>query len=78
MSVGMTSLFQVEMIFLDESMDRIWKGYITKNGEKIYVFGEKTVQVFSSRTFEMLSERTLTGDSKTFSNKAFCMTGNEE
>ena len=79
-TVAMISLQtgKVERIFLDEGFDRIWKGHITKNGDKIYLFGTKMVQVFSSRTCEMLSERTLSGDSKSYGNKAYCMTSNEE
>lgn len=69
---------QVDKIYLDETFNKISKGYITKNGNKIYLFGIHTVQKFNSRTGDMLSERNLSWDNKSYCNKAYCMTSNEE
>ena len=69
---------QVEKIYLDETFDRIWDGYVTKNGNKVYLFGTDFVQTFNSRTGDMLAARTLSWDNKSYSNKAFCITANEE
>jgi hypothetical protein len=69
---------KVDKIYLDETFNQIWNGYITKNGNKIYLFGNQTVQTFNSRTGDMLEERTLSWDNKSYCNKAYCMTNNEE
>ncbi|CAF0739662.1 unnamed protein product [Rotaria sp. Silwood1] len=69
---------KVDKIYLDENFNKIWDGYITKNGNKIYLFGTHTVQTFNSRTGDMLNEKTLSWDNKSFCNKAYCMTSNEE
>ena len=63
---------------LDDKFDRIWKGYITKNGNKMYLFGINQVRTFKTRTGEILSDRSLSWDNKSFCNKAYCMTNNEE
>ncbi|CAM4909126.1 unnamed protein product [Rotaria socialis] len=69
---------KVDKIVLGENFNKIWDGYITKNGNKVYLFGVEGVKTFSSRTGDMLSERTLSWDNKSFCNKAYCMTTNEE
>ncbi|CAF0728007.1 unnamed protein product [Rotaria sordida] len=69
---------KVDTIYFDENFRKIWNGYITKNGNKIYLFGINTVQTFNSRTGDMLNERILSWDNKSFGNKAYCMTNNEE
>lgn len=69
---------KVDKIFLDEAFTHIWSGYITKNGNKIYLFGKTTVQIYNTRTGDMLDERSLSWDNKSFCNKAYCMTNNEE
>ncbi|UJR33443.1 hypothetical protein I4U23_020888 [Adineta vaga] len=69
---------KVDKIYLDETFDKIWNGYITKNGNKVYLFGAKDMKIFNSRTGDMLSERSLSFDNKTFCNKAYCFTSNEE
>ena len=71
-------LFQVDKIYLDETFDQIWNGYITKNGNKVYLFGINKVQTFNSRTGDMLNERTLSWHEKSYCNKTFCITSNEE
>ncbi|CAF3555173.1 unnamed protein product [Adineta steineri] len=69
---------KVDKIYLEETFDKIWDGYITKNGAKVYLFGVNKVQTFNSRTGDMLTERSLSFDNKTFCNRAYCMTNNEE
>ncbi|CAF3973360.1 unnamed protein product [Rotaria sp. Silwood2] len=69
---------KVDKIYLDDNFDKIWNGYITKNGNKIYLFGSRTVQSFNSRTGDMLNERALSWDNKSFCNKAYCITSNED
>ncbi len=76
--IAKENLFQVDKIYLDETFDQIWNGYITKNGNKVYLFGINKVQTFNSRTGDMLNERTLSWDNKSFCNKSYCMTSNEE
>ncbi len=68
----------MDKIDVDETFNQILKGYITKNGNKIYLFGIHNVQTFNSRTGDMLDERTLSWDSKSYCNKDYCMTSNEE
>lgn len=63
---------------MDENFNKIWGGYITKNANKIYLFGANKVQTFNARTGDMLNERSLSWDNKSFCNKAYCMTSSEE
>jgi hypothetical protein len=79
-SVAMINLQtgKVDKIYLDDTFYKIWGGYITKNGNKIYLFGDQSVQTFNSRTGDMLEDRSLSWDNKSFCNKAYCMTNNEE
>jgi hypothetical protein len=65
-------------INLDESFGSVWKGYIPRNGDKVYLFGKKDVRVYHSRTSELLSERSLSWDSKSYCNKAYCMKKDDE
>lgn len=69
---------KVDKISLDETFTEIWNGYITKNGNKIYLFGKNAVQTFNSRTGDMIDERDLSWDNKSYCNKAYCITSNEE
>ena len=68
----------MEKIYLDETFDRIWDGYVTKNGNKVFLLGIKFIRTYNTRTGDMLDERTLSWDNKSFCNKAFCITSNEE
>lgn len=68
----------MDKINLDEKNREVWGGYVTKNGEKVYIFSEKAVQVFGSRNGEMMSERSLSWDSKSYCNKSNCISSDEE
>ncbi|CAF1017635.1 unnamed protein product [Adineta ricciae] len=69
---------KVDRIDLDETFDKIWSGYITKNGNKVYLFGTNDLKVYNTRSGDMIDERLLSFDNKSFCNKAYCFTNNEE
>ena len=56
----------------------MWKGHITKNGDKIYLFGKKSVRIYNSKSGDLVNERSLSWDNKSYCNKAYCLTNNEE